>query len=57
MQNVVEETEYVLAVLRGTLEQVTGNPQLFAADAQQKIEKAIAYMEWVRQQVKAVKAA
>jgi hypothetical protein len=38
MQRVVDEAEYVLAVLRRMLKQVTANPQLFAPHAQQEIE-------------------
>ncbi len=57
MQRVVEEAEYVLANLRRSLRQLTANPELFTPDAQAKIEKAIVYFEWVRQEAKATKAA
>ncbi len=53
----MEEAEYVLAILRRTLKQVTANPQLFAPDAKEQIDQAIAYMEWVRQRAKTAKAA
>ncbi len=57
MQRVVEEAEYVLTNLRRALKQLTANPELFTPDAQEKIEKAIAYMEWVKQSAKAANAA
>ncbi len=57
MQRVVEEAEYVLANLRRALKELTANPELFTPDAQEKIEKAIVYFEWVRQKAKATKAA
>ncbi len=57
MQRVVEEAEYVLAILRRTLKQVTANPELYDPDAQVAIEKAIAYTERVRQRAKIAKAA
>ncbi len=57
MQRVIEEAEYVLANLRRALKQVVANPQLFAPDAQQQIEKAIAHTEWVKQSAKTAKAA
>ncbi len=57
MERVVEETEYVLTILRQMLKEVTATPELFALDAQQEIKKAIAYMECVRQKAETGQAA
>jgi hypothetical protein len=55
MQRVVEEAEYVLAILRRMREEAAAHPNLFEPDAQERIDKAIAIIEGVRRQ--AAKAA
>jgi hypothetical protein len=45
MDRRANEAEYVLAVLRRMREEVTANPQLFDPDAQERIDKAIAFIE------------
>jgi hypothetical protein len=42
MQRLVDEAEYVLAVLRRMRNEVSANPKLFDPDAQQRIDDAIA---------------
>lgn len=45
MQRVVDESEYVLAVLHRMRDEVAANPELFDPDAQERIGEAIARME------------
>jgi hypothetical protein len=54
MQRVVEEAEYVLAIILHRMrEEVAAHPDLFEPDAQERIDKAIAIVEGVRQAAKA----
>ncbi len=41
MQRVVDEAQYVLAVLRRMRDTVSANPESFDPDAQQRIDEAI----------------
>ncbi len=41
MERLVDETEYVLAVLHRMRTEVSANPNLFDGDAQQRIDEAI----------------
>ena len=53
MQRVVEEAEYVLAILYRMREEAVAHPDLFEPDAQERIDKAIAIVEGVREAAKA----
>jgi hypothetical protein len=53
VDSLTDEAEYVLAVLYRMREEVIANPQLFEPDAQERIDKAIAFIEQVRHTVKA----
>ena len=45
MQRVVEEAEYVLAVLYRMRDEVSADPKLFDPDAQERIDEAIVRMK------------
>jgi hypothetical protein len=47
MQRVVDEAEYVLAVLYRMRDEVSENPDLYDPDAQKRMEEAIARVEHV----------
>jgi hypothetical protein len=47
MQRVVDEAEYVLAVLHRMRDEVSENPDLFDPDAQRRMEEEIARLEHV----------
>lgn len=53
MQRVVEEAEYVLAILRRMREEVAARPELFDPDARERIDKAIVSIENVAQVARA----
>ncbi len=53
MQRVIEESEYVLAILYQMREQVAAKPELFDPDAQKRLDEAIAFVEGVKQAAKA----
>ncbi len=50
MQSVIEEAEYVLAILRRMREEAATHPDLFEPDAQERIDKALAIVERVMRQ-------
>lgn len=45
MQRLVDESEYVLAVLYRMQDEVAASPELFDPDAQERIDEAIARIE------------
>lgn len=45
MQRVVDESKYVLLVLRRMRVKISANPELFDPDAQDRIDEAIVRME------------
>ncbi len=47
MERLIDESEYVLAVLYRTREQVYANPNMFAPDAQERINEAITRIQEV----------
>lgn len=47
MERLVDESEYVLTILRRMRREVSANPKLFDPDAQQRIDEAIARVSGV----------
>jgi len=45
MQRVVDEAEYVLAVLQRVRDEASANPELYDPDAQERIDEAIARVQ------------
>jgi hypothetical protein len=53
VDRLTDEAEYVVAILHRMREEVIAHPELFDPDAQERIDKAIASIDEVRQGVKA----
>ncbi len=54
MQREIDEVEYVLTVLLRMKDQVSANGELYDPDARNRIDEAIARLEYVRREVQSM---